>query len=169
MNIRIREPSLMDAEHFIAAMQRSESLHSPWTTAPKTLKEFEQYIERIQQPNQKGFLVEMDEKNIAGVFNISEIVWGCFQSAYMGFYSTIDYAGKGVMNKALGLILNHVFEEMKLHRLEANIQPRNEKSIRLVQSNGFRKEGFSLKYLKIDGEWRDHERWAITYEDWKNI
>ncbi len=58
------------------------------------------------------------------------------------------------------------FEELGLHRLEANIQPDNLKSINLVKNNGFKKEGVSPRYLKINGEWRDHERWAITYEDW---
>ncbi len=169
MFIRIREPNINDAVQFIYFMSRSESLHSPWTTAPKTLNEFEQYIERIQQPNQKGLLVEVDEKNIAGVFNINEIVFGCFQSAYLGFYATIDYAGQGVMSAALKLVLQHIFEQLNLHRIEANIQPGNKKSIQLVQSNGFKKEGFSPKYLKIDGEWRDHERWAITYEDWSKV
>lgn len=169
MFIRIREPNINDAVQFIDFMSRSQSLHSPWTTAPKTLNEFEQYIERIQQPNQKGLLVEVDEKNIAGVFNINEIVFGCFQSAYLGFYATIDYAGQGIMSAALKLVLQHIFQELNLHRIEANIQPGNKKSIQLVQSNGFKKEGFSPKYLKIDGEWRDHERWAITYEDWSKV
>lgn len=166
MNIHIREPNLNDTSLFIESMQRSEKLHSPWTTVPRTPQEFAQYIERIQQPNQKGLLVVVDERSIAGIFNINEIVFGCFQSAYLGFYATVDYAGRGIMSAALKLVLSHIFEQLKLHRIEANIQPGNEKSIRLVQSNGFRKEGFSPKYLKIDGEWRDHERWAMTFEDW---
>lgn len=166
MKITIREPNLNDSIQFIDIMRRSESLHSPWTTAPRTLNEFEKYIERIQEPNQKGLLVEINEKNIAGVFNINEIVFGCFQSAYLGFYATIDFAGQGIMSAALKLVLQHIFQELNLHRIEANIQPGNKKSIQLVQSNGFKKEGFSPKYLKIDDEWRDHERWAITYEDW---
>ena len=70
------------------------------------------------------------------------------------------------MSAALKLVLKNAFEEMKLHRIEANIQPGNERSIQLVKSNGFRKEGFSPRYLQIDGKWCDHERWAITYEDW---
>ncbi len=169
MNIRIRKPVLSDANEFIKIMQQSEHLHQPWTNAPKTLEAFEQYIERISNFNQKGFLVEVAESKIAGVFNISEIVFGCFQSAYLGYYSTVDHAGKGVMSSALKLVLKYAFEKMKLHRIEANIQPENEKSIRLIQTNGFRKEGFSPRYLKIDGKWCDHERWAMTYEDWEKL
>jgi RimJ/RimL family protein N-acetyltransferase len=69
------------------------------------------------------------------------------------------------MSSGLKLVLNEFFNEMKLHRLEANIQPENIRSINLVKNNGFRKEGYSPCYLKINNEWRDHERWAITLED----
>lgn len=70
------------------------------------------------------------------------------------------------MSAGLKLVLRHFFEEMKLHRLEANIQPENKRSIQLVKNNGFRYEGFSPRYLKINNEWRGHEHWAITAEDY---
>ena len=103
--------------------------------------------------------------NIVGVFNVSEIVRGLFQNAFLGFYGVADYAGKGYMSAGLKLVLEKVFKEMGLHRLEANIQPENTRSIQLVKKNGFRYEGFSPRYLKIDNEWRGHEHWAMTYED----
>ncbi|MGI0487716.1 GNAT family N-acetyltransferase [Pantanalinema rosaneae CENA516] len=53
-----------------------------------------------------------------------------------------------------------------MHRVEANVQPQNRASIHLVERLGFTKEGFSRRYLKINEEWRDHERWALTVEDW---
>ena len=65
------------------------------------------------------------------------------------------------MKEGLGLVLRQSFEVMRLHRVEANIQPNNHASIGLVKSCGFRREGFSPKYLRIGGTWRDHERWAI--------
>jgi ribosomal-protein-alanine N-acetyltransferase len=71
------------------------------------------------------------------------------------------------MEKGLRAVLNDAFRAQRLHRLEANIQPNNEASRRLVQRCGFRLEGFSPRYLKIAGRWRDHERWAITVEEWK--
>ena len=71
------------------------------------------------------------------------------------------------MRKGLSLVLSKCFEELGLHRLEANIQPENENSKKLVQRLGFTKEGFSRKYLRVDGDWRDHERWAILKEDWQ--
>ncbi|MBS0289828.1 MAG: GNAT family N-acetyltransferase [Proteobacteria bacterium] len=162
----LREPTLQDETAFLAMTQQSQDFHHPWVKAPLTHSEFIEYIQRCQQPNQKSFLVYSPENVIVGVFNISEIVFGCFQSAYLGFYVSKDYAGKGLMSDGLNLLLNKAFIDLSLHRLEANIQPTNSSSIWLVQRNGFRKEGFSPRYLKIDNEWRDHERWALTIEDW---
>ena len=71
------------------------------------------------------------------------------------------FAGKGYMGEALPQMVAFAFDELGLHRLEANIRPENEASLRLVQSAGFHKEGYSPRYLNIDGDWRDHERWAI--------
>jgi ribosomal-protein-alanine N-acetyltransferase len=65
------------------------------------------------------------------------------------------------------LILRFAFKNLKLHRIEANVQPENLASIAVLRKNGFTKEGFSRRYLKIDNKWRDHERWAIIAEDWK--
>ena len=164
-SIIIREPTVEDKEVFLQAVLRSQSLHHPWVKSPQTPQEFDEYLQRAQQPNQKCFLVCDQSNNIAGVFNISEIVRGFFQSAYLGFYAVADYVSQGYMSAGLKLVLYKAFEEMKLHRLEANIQPENVSSINLVSKNGFRQEGYSPRYLKINNEWRDHERWAMTCED----
>ncbi|MCE3237978.1 MAG: Ribosomal-protein-S5p-alanine acetyltransferase [Gammaproteobacteria bacterium] len=164
-NIIIRELKIEDKEAFISAMQRSQSLHHPWVKAPATPQEFNEYFQHYQQPNQKSFLICNEKGNIVGVYNISEIVHGLFQNAYLGFYAVAGYAGKGYMSAGLKLVLTKVVGQLKLHRIEANIQSDNIQSIRLVKKNGFRYEGFSPRYLKIDNEWRGHEHWAMTYED----
>jgi len=74
----------------------------------------------------------------------------------------VPFAGEGYMSEGLRLVARHAFGKLGLHRLEANIQPGNRASIRLVRGGGFRREGFSPRYLKIFGRWRDHERWALT-------
>jgi ribosomal-protein-alanine N-acetyltransferase len=103
---------------------------------------------------------------IVGVVNVSEIVRAALQSAYLGYYVFRVHAGQGYMTEGLVLVLRHAFRSLGLHRLEANIQPGNLASRRLVRRLGFRKEGFSPRYLKIGGRWRDHERWAIVREAW---
>jgi ribosomal-protein-alanine N-acetyltransferase len=103
---------------------------------------------------------------ILGVVNVSEIVRGALQSAYLGYYAFRPHAEAGYLTEGLGLVLRHAFRRLKLHRLEANIQPANRPSRRLARRLGFRKEGFSPRYLKVGGRWRDHERWAIVREGW---
>ena len=73
------------------------------------------------------------------------------------------------MREGLELVLQLAFRQYGLHRLEANVQPDNVRSIALVRGFGFRLEGYSPRYLKIAGRWRDHERWAITIDDWKKL
>jgi [ribosomal protein S5]-alanine N-acetyltransferase len=104
---------------------------------------------------------------MVGVVNLSEVVRGCFQSAYLGYYAFSPHAGRGYMTEGLGLVVTKAFRELKLHRLEANIQPSNGASIDLARRLGFRKEGFSPRYLKVLGRWKDHERWTILAEDWR--
>ncbi len=165
-NITIRELTAADKNLFITAMQRSQSLHTPWIKAPLTSAEFDEYIARYQQPNQKSFLVFNTSHELVGVFNINDIILGSFQNAFLGFYAVAGYSGQGYMSAGLKLVMKQAFEILKLHRLEANIQHNNVNSIALVEKNGFRYEGFSPRYLKINQTWCGHERWAITMEDY---
>ena len=93
--------------------------------------------------------------------NLSNIVLGSFRSGYLGYYAFVGHERQGNMAAGLRLVVRHAFTALKLHRFEANIQPENRRSIALVDRCGFAKEGFSPRYLKISGRWRDHERWAI--------
>lgn len=166
-SVYIKEPQPQDEALFLAATKNSASLHHPWVKAPTTHDEFLLNLKQFQQPNQKSYWLMNKDKQLVGVFNISEIVRGQFQSAYLGFYAIAEFAGQGYMSTGLKKILEIIFTDLNLHRVEANIQPDNLRSIHLVKQNGFQKEGYSPKYLKINGEWRDHERWAITLESWR--
>jgi ribosomal-protein-alanine N-acetyltransferase len=122
---------------------------------------------RLQGQTHLSYWVCTEQRELAAVFNISEIVRGSFCSAYLGYYGFAPHNSRGYMTAGLRAVLSKAFGRHGLHRLEANIQPENVASRRLVEVAGFRLEGFSPRYLKIAGRWRDHERWAITAEDWR--
>jgi ribosomal-protein-alanine N-acetyltransferase len=84
----------------------------------------------------------------------------------MGFWVGVQHTRKGYATEGVTLCLEHAFEHLGLHRVEANVIPRNTASLATVRKCGLKKEGYSPGYLKIAGEWCDHERWAITIEEW---
>jgi [ribosomal protein S5]-alanine N-acetyltransferase len=156
----LRKPKICDLAEIIELYERSVSLHNPWAYAPL---DYEAYL---TQEN-RYFICAVKNGNIVGTFNISGIVRGYFQSAYLGYEVFHPYQGQGYMSKGILLLLKEAFEELNLHRLEANIQPENFASISLVSRAGFIKEGFSKNYLRVGGlEWKDHERWAILNSSW---
>ena len=114
-------------------------------------------------------LLEMvgEDDAIVGVFNIGAIVRGLFKSAYLGYYALAPHAGAGYMAEGLELALRVAFRRLKLHRVEANVQPDNRRSLALVRRAGFVREGFSRRYVRIGGRWRDHVRMALLVEDWR--
>ena len=129
----------------------------------------ERFLDSLGTERNDGFLLRLKHGGgIAGVLVLSEITRGILQSAYLGFYAMVPYAGCGYMEEGLRLLLRHAMNELRLHRVEANIQPENKRSIRLVRDGGLRLEGYSPRYLKIGGRWRDHERWALLAEDWRS-
>ena len=148
-------------------MLHSEGLHQPWVFPPRTHEQYVSYIQKIAIGRTIGFLLRrVDDRQLAGVINVSEPVMGALRSAYLGFYAFAGLERRGYMTEGLALVLDRVFNELGFHRLEANIQPANANSSALVSRLGFRKEGFSPRYLEIAGVWRDHDRWAILSDEW---
>jgi len=162
----LKRPELSDMQMFTESMQASKELHHPWVSAPQDEESFKTYCQRFNQDNQASYLLLGEEKQLVGVFHLSEIVRGCFQNAYLSYFVVSEFSGQGLMSAGLKLLLKEAFETQLLHRLEANVQPDNVSSVNLIKANGFRLEGFSPKYLFIDGQWRDHQRYAITREEW---
>lgn len=164
----LRPPTESDLAEFTNLNRRSRKLHRGLTASPQTKEEFERHLERNQKPSDACFLICLSgDGAIAGAINISQIIHGSFKSAYIGYYLGAGFTGKGYMTEAVELILRYAFRTLKLHRIEANVQPQNKPSIAVLERNGFTKEGYSPKYLKVLGKWRDHERWAIIVENWK--
>ncbi len=165
-HVLLRAPAARDAPALAELARKSRRLHRPWVYPPTTAPAVARWL-RATGPTRVRLLVcRRADGAIVGVVNVSEIVRATLQSAYLGYYAFQAHAGQGYMTEGLALVLRHAFRRLGLHRLEANIQPRNLASRRLARRLGFRKEGFSPRYLKIGGRWRDHERWAIVREAW---
>jgi [ribosomal protein S5]-alanine N-acetyltransferase len=164
--VGLRVLARSDRTEFLALARESRRLHRPWTYPPERADQFEELYARSRRDDFVCLLaVRLDTDEITGVFTISQIVRGAFQSAYLGYYAHEKHARQGFMREALEQLLDHAFDSLGLHRIEANIQPGNEPSIALARGAGFRLEGFSPRYLLIGGQWRDHERYAITADE----
>ncbi|MGA4838721.1 GNAT family N-acetyltransferase [Streptomyces sp. G45] len=164
--VGIRPFTRADGAEFTARARQSQELHRPWLFPPKTPEAYAAYADTlIGDPAKAGFLVcERGSGAIAGFININNIVEGGFRSGALGYGAFAHAAGRGLMREALGLVVAYAFGELRLHRLEINVQPGNAASIALARSAGFRLEGFSPDFLFVDGAWRDHQRWALTVE-----
>jgi ribosomal-protein-alanine N-acetyltransferase len=152
-----------DQPEFLRLARASIDLHHPWMSLPTSAQDFRTYLERFGQPTACGLLIRVrDTGAIAGLININSIVRGRFQCGSISYAAFAPTAGQGYMSEGLAVAVHYAFDPLRLHRLEASIQPGNQASLKLVQRQGFRKEGYSPDFLFIDGAWRDHERWAIT-------
>ena len=161
--VTLRPPADGDQDEFLECVRASAELHRPWISLPATPEEYQAYLQRYQRPTEESLLVCLRSTGaMAGLVNINSIIRGRFQCGSLGYAAFAPAAGQGYMTEGLGLVLRYAFEQLRLHRLEANIQPGNHASLRLVQRLGFRHEGSSPDMLFIEGAWRDHERWAIT-------
>lgn len=164
----LRYPIIEDCAEFLAKAKSSQNFHRNLVNPAKDEESYLRFVERSETQANEFFLIcrNQDEK-IVGTINLSQIFRLGFQNCYLGYYLFEDFIGKGLMTEAVGLVLLYAFKNLKLHRVEANVQPENKASIAVLKRSGFAKEGFSRKYLKVGGRWRDHERWAIIKEDWK--
>jgi len=164
------EPPTMDrADEFIAAARRSRRLHHPWLHAPDTPERYEDFVGRSNGSTRRSYLVcRRDDDALAGTVNVSEITRGARQNASIGYCVFVPWNGQGLMEAGLRLVLDQCFGPLRLHRVEASIQPDNTRSTALIARIGFRREGFSPRYLKIGGRWRDHEHWALLREEWRS-
>jgi ribosomal-protein-alanine N-acetyltransferase len=166
--IFLRRPEKPDEAEYLALNRRSASFNRGLASPPTRPEQFAAFLKRCRgDANACFFICRRSDGAILGSINLSQIFRGGFQSAYLGYQIGAEFAGQGYMTEAIALMLRYAFTTLKLHRLEANIQPGNIASIALVKRAGFVKEGFSRRYLKICGRWRDHERWAILAEDWR--
>jgi len=170
----LRRPTARDRDAYLGLRRRSAAFLRSWEPAPsRGTTEIERFSAWLQsgrgERHEKLLVCRLDDGIILGAVNVNEIVRGPAQSAFLGYWIGAPYARQGYMTEALQLALRHAFTTLGLHRVEANIIPINRASIALVKRAGFRREGYSVGYLKIAGRWSDHQRWALLAEDWRNF
>ncbi len=155
-----------DATELIAANRAATAYHAPWVQPFVDEAGFEAWFAgNLSGANVALVGRERERGELVGIVNLSQIFMGPFRSAYVGYWGYPSTGRRGLMTGALRGAVRFAFDELGLHRVEANIQPDNLRSIALVQRLGFAREGFSPRYLRIAGAWRDHERWALLADD----
>lgn len=166
--VELRALRRTDRPEFLALMRGSRAFHRGRVEPPLTPAAFARYLAQLREPDRRGFAIRRCEDGaLLGVVNLNEISRGPAHSAFLGYYLGAPHAGRGYMREALGLVQERAFRDMRLHRLEADIQPDNRASIALVRSCGFRFEGRLRRFLKIGGRWRDHVVYARLAEEWR--
>jgi len=167
--------SLDDAGDLLEYYIGNREFHAPWSPVyPENFYTLEfqhrrlaDYLQMNEREREYRFAISMikEPMNILGVINLTNVERGAFQNGRLGYSVAESVAGKGVMTAMLGEATAFVFEYVYLHRLEANIMPRNHSSRRVLEKCGFTRIGRSPKYLLINGIWEDHDHYAMLRED----
>jgi ribosomal-protein-alanine N-acetyltransferase len=110
-----------------------------------------------------------EDDRLIGRVALANVVRGVWQNATLGYWISEDAGGRGHATAAVGLALRFAFDIAGLHRVQPAIMPRNARSRRVVEKCGFRHEGVALRYLRINGVWEDHDMYALTAEDWRDL
>jgi len=146
--VYLRYPTSDDAGEFLERVVASRRYHRPWVQAPDDIFVFRSFLVRADTESFQGFLAcRREDDAIVGVTNLSVITRGALQSAYLGFYGFVPSDGQGYMTTAVRAVVTRAFRKLKLHRVEANVQPGNARSLALIERCGFRREGLSERYL----------------------
>lgn len=191
--VRLALPTGRDKSEYLRVREDSAAWLEPWEPllpalaggggerSPIDDEAFDRFHKSADTETSRRFLIRLIDQTsptkptpttrtkpgpIIGQVSINNIVRGPFLSAALGYWIAKPHAGQGLMAEALSLAITHAFSDLALHRVEANIIPRNSPSIALVKRLGFRYEGTATRYLRIAGQWEDHERWGLTVEDW---
>ncbi|MGF9982173.1 GNAT family protein [Bacillus subtilis] len=129
-------------------------------------KRITEYQERLEKDEEYHFGVfTASDDRLIGTVSLFQIIRGALQTAFIGYFLDKAHNGKGIMTEAVRLVVDYAFHELKLHRIEAGVMPRNLGSMRVLEKAGFHKEGIARKNVKINGVWEDHQVLAILNPD----
>ncbi|HXJ63331.1 MAG TPA: GNAT family protein [Actinomycetota bacterium] len=170
---RIRDLRPSDADDLLALRERNRSFFEPFEPAlPPDHFTRRAQLDAIVHGNRAWdddreytFGVTLTTGELVGRIRLSVVVRGPWQNANIGYYVDRDANGRGICTEGVGLVVGFAFDRLGLHRVQAGVMPRNTPSIRVLEKNGFRREGLAPRYLRINGEWEDHLIFARTVED----
>ena len=157
---------------------RNEAWLLPWEQArvpgmPDPTRDRESFTVRCSARDRErqlgagyGFGIFVDNA-FAGEINLNSVQRGSFQNAYVCYWIDEAWAGRSYMPESVIVLARFAFDDLRLHRLQVAIIPRNRNSRRVMEKLRFREEGVALRYLEINGAWEDHVRYAITTEEWE--
>jgi [ribosomal protein S5]-alanine N-acetyltransferase len=170
----LRPGSAADYASWSRLRQASRSFLEPWEpTWPEddlTQGAFRRRLRRqdedISRDEAYAFLVfDQTSDQLLGGITLGGVRRGVSQTGTLGYWMGVPHAGKGRMTRAVAAIADFAFARLRLHRLEAACIPDNTPSIKVLENNGFAREGFARAYLKIDGAWRDHVLFGLVEND----
>lgn len=161
----LRPPRERDGRPFLAAVEASRDLHATWVVPPRDVDGYLALLLRSRHRAHATYLAWAGD-DLVGLVGLNDMVRSNLSSASLGYYGFVPFAGRGWMRRALAHTISRAFTAHGLHRLEANVQPGNARSRALVSRLGFRLEGFSPRFLRVGGQWRGHERWALLADEW---
>lgn len=170
----LRLPAVSDYGAWVSERSESRAFLRPWeptwSADDLTRAAFKRRVRRVQRDaaEQSGFaflIFRRDDEALLGGVTLSNIRRGVAQSASLGYWMSVRHAGHGYMRRAVDLVLDFAFGELRLHRVEAACIPGNERSLGLLEKAGFVREGYARRYLLIDGRWQDHVLLSRTAEE----
>lgn len=173
----VTEAQRRDAAAVAAFLARNRAFHQPWDPL-HTESYYTPLGQRaaIRSVSRDGAgvllcarLADDPRGSVIALVVLSGIIRGPFRSCFLGYRIDRAEEGRGLMREALSLIFDWAFGEFGLHRIEANIMPRNLRSVGLVRRLGFRHEGRARRFLRIAGRWEDHDRYALLDEEWSAV
>ncbi|MDF1608562.1 GNAT family protein [Hoeflea sp. YIM 152468] len=173
----LRTPVIGDYAEWSQLRSASKAFLEPWeplwSEDDLTRAAFRYRIRRYDADRSAGvalplFVCHKSNGRLVGGVTLGSIRRGVAECCSLGYWMGEQHAGKGLMSDALNSLLPHVFGRMRLHRIEAACIPNNQRSQRLLEKAGFRREGYLNGYLKINGAWRDHLLYALIAEDWQS-
>ncbi len=171
--IYLRPAEMRDFEAWADLRERSRQFLTAWEpiwpaddlTRAAFRRRLRLHGEEMSRDEAFPFLVFRDDDELVGGLTVGQIRRGVAQTATLGYWMGHAYAGRGYMGRAVRAAAGFVFGTLRLHRLEAACLPHNDASMRLLESVGFRKEGYARAYLRINGRWQDHVLFALLDSD----